>query len=107
MGQRLSFRRVVEPASEPIGDLQNGFLQRFAVQLYRNTMGILALTQGVFSVGNVHRPCGRVNDSAQRCRARDLKRQGWRQQEMADALGVRKGAVSKWMKLGLKAVSRI
>ena len=35
-----------------------------------------------------------------RLRAWELKRQGWMQQEIADALGVSKGAVSQWMKRG-------
>jgi transcriptional regulator with XRE-family HTH domain len=33
-------------------------------------------------------------------RAFVLKQQGWSQQEIADALGVSKGAVSQWMKRG-------
>jgi transposase len=33
-----------------------------------------------------------------RFRAFELKQQGWSQQEIADALGVSKGAVSQWMK---------
>jgi transposase len=33
-----------------------------------------------------------------RLRAWELKREGWKQQEIADALGVSKGAVSQWMK---------
>ncbi len=33
-----------------------------------------------------------------RLRAFELKQQGWKQQEIADALGVSKGAVSQWMK---------
>jgi len=35
-----------------------------------------------------------------RLRAWELKQQGWSQQEIADALGVSKGAVSQWMKRG-------
>jgi len=35
-----------------------------------------------------------------RLRAWELKQQGWKQQEIADALGVSKGAVSQWMKRG-------
>jgi transposase len=35
-----------------------------------------------------------------RLRAWELKEQGWRQQQIADALGVTKGAVSQWMKRG-------
>lgn len=35
-----------------------------------------------------------------RLRAWELKREGWKQQEIADALGVSKGAVSQWMKRG-------
>jgi transposase len=33
-----------------------------------------------------------------RFRAFELKQQGWSQQEIADTLGVNKGAVSQWMK---------
>jgi transposase len=33
-----------------------------------------------------------------RLRAFELKQQGWKQREIADALGVSKGAVSQWMK---------
>jgi transposase len=33
-----------------------------------------------------------------RLRALELKRKGWKQQDIADALGVTKGAVSQWMK---------
>ena len=33
-----------------------------------------------------------------RLRAFELKQEGWKQQEIADALGVSKGAVSQWMK---------
>src|SRR3712207_4925484 len=33
-----------------------------------------------------------------RLRAFELKREGWSQQRIADALGVSKGAVSQWMK---------
>ncbi len=33
-----------------------------------------------------------------RLRAFELKHQGWKQREIADALGVSKGAVSQWMK---------
>lgn len=35
-----------------------------------------------------------------RLRAWELKQQGWKQQEIADALGVSKGAVSQWMRRG-------
>jgi len=35
-----------------------------------------------------------------RLRAWELKEQGWNQQEIANALGVTKGAVSQWMKRG-------
>src|SRR5829696_2413679 len=35
-----------------------------------------------------------------RLRAWELQREGWKQQEIADALGVSKGAVSQWMKRG-------
>ena len=35
-----------------------------------------------------------------RLRAWELKGEGWSQQEIADALGVSKGAVSQWMKRG-------
>ena len=35
-----------------------------------------------------------------RLRAWELKREGWKQREIADALGVSKGAVSQWMKRG-------
>jgi transposase len=35
-----------------------------------------------------------------RLRAWELKREGWKQQEIADALGVSKGAVSQWIKRG-------
>ena len=42
-----------------------------------------------------------------RLRAWELKREGWKQQEIADALGVSKGAVSQWMRSGgVKKVSR-
>jgi transposase len=33
-----------------------------------------------------------------RLRALELKREGWKQRDIADALGVTKGAVSQWMK---------
>jgi predicted transcriptional regulator len=33
-----------------------------------------------------------------RFRAWELKQEGWTQQQIADALGVSKGAVSQWMK---------
>lgn len=33
-----------------------------------------------------------------RLRALELKRKGWKQQDIAEALGVTKGAVSQWMK---------
>jgi DNA-directed RNA polymerase specialized sigma24 family protein len=33
-----------------------------------------------------------------RLRAFELKQQGWKQTEIADALGVSEGAVSQWMK---------
>jgi len=33
-------------------------------------------------------------------RAWELKKEGWKQQEIADALGVSKGAVSQWMRRG-------
>jgi transposase len=35
-----------------------------------------------------------------RLRAWELKQKGWKQQDIADALGVTKGAVSQWMKRG-------
>lgn len=35
-----------------------------------------------------------------RLRAWELKQEGWKQQEIAEALGVSKGAVSQWMKRG-------
>lgn len=35
-----------------------------------------------------------------RLRAWELKKEGWKQQEIANALGVSKGAVSQWMKRG-------
>jgi len=35
-----------------------------------------------------------------RLRAWELKKEGWSQQRIADALGVSKGAVSQWMKRG-------
>jgi transposase len=35
-----------------------------------------------------------------RLRAWELKQEGWKQQEIANALGVSKGAVSQWMKRG-------
>lgn len=35
-----------------------------------------------------------------RLRAWELKQEGWKHQEIADALGVSKGAVSQWMKRG-------
>jgi transposase len=35
-----------------------------------------------------------------RLRAWELKQRGWKQQEIADALGVSKGAVSQWMRRG-------
>jgi transposase len=45
-----------------------------------------------------------------RFRAFELKQQGWSQQEIADALGVSKGAVSQWMKRarqgGIQALKR-
>src|SRR5215207_7152856 len=45
-----------------------------------------------------------------RLRAFELKQQGWSQQEIADALGVSKGAVSQWMKRarqgGVQALKR-
>ena len=33
-----------------------------------------------------------------RLRAFELKQEGWKQKDIADALGVSKGAVSQWMK---------
>ncbi len=45
-----------------------------------------------------------------RLRAWELKKEGWSQQEIADALGVSKGAVSQWMKRaregGVQALKR-
>jgi transposase len=45
-----------------------------------------------------------------RLRAWELKKEGWSQQEIAEALGVSKGAVSQWMKRGreggVKALKR-
>jgi transposase len=45
-----------------------------------------------------------------RLRAWDLKKEGWSQQRVADALGVSKGAVSQWMKRaregGVEALKR-
>jgi transposase len=45
-----------------------------------------------------------------RLRAFELKQEGWSQQEIADALGVSKGAVSQWMKRarqgGVEALKR-
>ena len=45
-----------------------------------------------------------------RLRAFELKREGWSQQRIADALGVSKGAVSQWMKRarqgGIEALKR-
>jgi transposase len=45
-----------------------------------------------------------------RLRAFELKEEGWSQQEIADALGVSKGAVSQWMKRarqgGVQALKR-
>jgi transposase len=45
-----------------------------------------------------------------RLRAFELKREGWTQQRIADALGVSKGAVSQWMKRaregGVRALKR-
>jgi transposase len=35
-----------------------------------------------------------------RLRAWELKEEGWKQHEIADALGVSKGAVSQWIKRG-------
>jgi transposase len=35
-----------------------------------------------------------------RLRAWELKQEGWKQHEIAEALGVSKGAVSQWMRLG-------
>jgi transposase len=35
-----------------------------------------------------------------RLRAWELKQEGWKQQDIAEALGVSKGAVSQWMKRG-------
>ena len=42
----------------------------------------------------------RANDwrEGRRLRAFELKQEGWKQREIADALGVSKGAVSQWMK---------
>jgi transposase len=45
-----------------------------------------------------------------RLRAFELKQEGWSQQQIAEALGVSKGAVSQWMKLaregGVEALKR-
>ncbi len=43
---------------------------------------------------------GRATDwrEGRRLRAFELKQEGWKQREIADALGVSKGAVSQWMK---------
>ncbi len=35
-----------------------------------------------------------------RLRAWELRQQGWTQQDITDALGVSKGAVSQWMRRG-------
>ena len=35
-----------------------------------------------------------------RLRAWELKQEGWKHQEIADALGVSKGAISQWIKRG-------
>ena len=37
-----------------------------------------------------------------RLRAYELKQQGWKQTEMAEALGLTEGAVSQWMKRARK-----
>jgi transposase len=47
-------------------------------------------------------PSSQASDwrEGRRLRAWELKQKGWKQQDIADALGVTKGAVSQWMKRG-------
>jgi transposase len=46
-------------------------------------------------------PSSQASDrrEGRRLRAWELKQKGWKQQDIADALGVTKGAISQWMKL--------
>ncbi len=44
-----------------------------------------------------NKPCSQDWKESRRQRALVLKRKGWKQQAIADALGITKGAVSQWM----------
>lgn len=43
------------------------------------------------------KPCPQECKEARRLQALELKRKGWKQKDIAEALGVTKGAVSQWM----------